>query len=106
MSSSNPFTLGVNYPWVNCGRDFGVGRHNFSEVEREFAQLHTLGITVARFWILAGGVNYPVDEEIQAYGEIVPVQGRGIDRLRWKDLYTIRRNPLTWGTTKMPFMVW
>ncbi|MBX3272127.1 MAG: hypothetical protein KF729_17815 [Sandaracinaceae bacterium] len=58
--------LGVNYPWVTCGHDLGPRPPpwagpptDFARVEVELSRLRALGIGCARFWLLAGGVNYP-----------------------------------------------
>lgn len=60
--------VGTNYPWFNCGHDFGrsiyhEGRRSNSfqraRAAREFPKLRDLGLRVLRWWILAGGVNYP-----------------------------------------------
>src|SRR5690606_12784319 len=60
--------VGANYPWVRCGHDFGGsiwhdGRRtralNWRGLSRQFRYLRRIGIRVLRWWILAGGVNYP-----------------------------------------------
>lgn len=65
------FTVGLNLPWVKCGHDFGprppawsgAPRTDWGRLERELAELRADGIEVVRFWILAGGVNYPVGRD-------------------------------------------
>lgn len=60
--------LGINFPWVTCGHDFGprppawssAPPTDFAAVEAELRALRDDGITCARWWILAGGVNLPV----------------------------------------------
>jgi hypothetical protein len=72
--------LGINFPWVHCGHDFGPSppawggagvRRDFGEVERELAALRALGAEVTRFWILGGGVNYPVGEDPATVADLV-----------------------------------
>jgi hypothetical protein len=55
------FVTGVNYPWHNYGSDFGTspwGHAGVSEpataaaVDRDFAQLHDMGVTVVRWFVL------------------------------------------------------
>ena len=63
---------GVNYPWVNCGWDFGdpptgwtggLDRDTFRAVQRanvakDFTHLRELGMDVVRWFILADGLTY------------------------------------------------
>ncbi len=59
--------LGVNFPWVACGHDFGprppawagAKPTDWAAIEGELRALRALGLRVARWWVLAGGVNYP-----------------------------------------------
>ena len=59
--------LGVNFPWVACGHDFGPrppawsgsGPTDWGAVERELVEMRALGLEVVRFWIFGGGVNLP-----------------------------------------------
>lgn len=60
--------VGINYPWVACGHDFGDDpkawggpevERDFDQVARDFEAFRTLGLTVVRMWVLAGGVNLP-----------------------------------------------
>lgn len=53
-------------PWVHAGHDFGYephgwgpGRPNWDAIKPELQQLRSQGIRVLRWFILAGGVNYP-----------------------------------------------
>lgn len=65
------FVLGINHPWVRCGHDFGLRppawqgapRTDWSQVERELGAQRELGIEYSRWWVLAGGKNYPVGED-------------------------------------------
>ena len=65
------FVLGMNHPWVHCGHDFGLrppawqgaGRGDWAPVEAELLAQRALGITQSRWWVLAGGKNYPVGED-------------------------------------------
>lgn len=60
--------LGMNHPWVSCGHDFGLrppawqgaGRGDWDAVECELHAQRDLGIEYSRWWVLAGGKNYPV----------------------------------------------
>jgi len=73
--------LGINLPWVKCGHDFGprppawggdkATPRDWSGVYDELAALADAGMTLTRFWILAGGVNYPVGESTEGYGALV-----------------------------------
>ena len=69
MATESPaFQLGLNHPWVTCGHDFGprppawsgAPGTDWGEVERQLAEARAAGVRVSRWWILAGGVNYPV----------------------------------------------
>ncbi|MCB9615339.1 MAG: hypothetical protein H6722_23135 [Sandaracinus sp.] len=65
------FTVGLNVPWVECGHDFGPRPPEWSgapptdwgRLERELGEAREDGVEVARFWVLAGGVNYPVGRD-------------------------------------------
>lgn len=65
------FTVGLNVPWIECGHDFGPRPPEWSgapptdwgRLERELAEARAAGIDVVRFWLLAGGVNYPVGRD-------------------------------------------
>jgi len=71
------FVLGGNVPWIDCGWDFGPPPHGFSRpaprdygrVARELGQLRASGLHVVRWWILAGGTNYPVGRGIERVAE-------------------------------------
>lgn len=85
------FALGVNFPWVTCGHDFGprpsawAGARptDWSAVERELTALRALGACVVRFWILAGGVNYPVGRDAHAIADVVPFHAPYPSRWAW-----------------------
>ncbi|MEZ4339431.1 MAG: hypothetical protein R3B82_22640 [Sandaracinaceae bacterium] len=59
--------LGVNFPWVTCGHDFGprppawagAPPTDWAKVAEELSHLRGLGVTTARWWVLGGGVNFP-----------------------------------------------
>lgn len=59
--------IGINFPWVTCGHDFGprppawsgAPPTDWAEVETELVELRALGLEVARWWIFGGGVNLP-----------------------------------------------
>jgi hypothetical protein len=73
-SAPTPFVVGANFPWIDCGWDFGEPppgwqrspARDFGQVERDLSQLRALGITVVRWFLLAGGVNYPVGQRIDS----------------------------------------
>ena len=72
--------LGVNYPWVHCGHDFGPkpppwaggAPTDWGAVGDELARLRALGVRSARWWVLAGGVNLPCGSEIAAFADRRP----------------------------------
>jgi hypothetical protein len=79
------FVVGINYPWVSCGHDFGPhppawggdrGPRDWSKVEAELRELAASGMRVARFWILADGVNYPVGANAESIARLERL-GRG-----------------------------
>lgn len=79
------FVLGVNYPWVSCGHDFGPhppawggdrGPRDWTEVSDDLRALAELGMRVVRFWILADGVNYPVGVQAESIAHLERM-GRG-----------------------------
>ena len=61
------FELGINYPWVSCGHDFGpkppawAGARgtDWSAVEGDLNSMRELGLGHVRWWLLGGGVNLP-----------------------------------------------
>ncbi len=82
--------LGINYPWVRCGHDFGPSpppwggarsRCDFGEVERELAALRALGAELTRFWVLGGGVNYPVGRDVRELADVVDLALGPLDAL-------------------------
>jgi hypothetical protein len=72
--------LGINYPWVTCGHDFGprpppwggAAPTDWSQVETDLRELRALGVSVARFWVLADGVNVPVGIDPRTIARPVP----------------------------------
>ncbi len=59
-----PFLLGVNYPWLNYGQDFGEGPwghrgisvpENRSRVAQDFAQIQDSGATTVRWFLFGDG---------------------------------------------------
>jgi len=63
-ATSSTFTLGVNYPWLNYGEDFGRvnGVHhgislpeNREAVLREFGRIRQTGATVVRWFVFGDG---------------------------------------------------
>ena len=74
--------VGINHPWIKCGHDFGArppawggerAQRDFGEVERELRQWRELGVRVSRFWLLGGGVNYPVGQDPRALLGVEPL---------------------------------
>jgi len=62
------YLLGVNYPWFNCGHDFGATNwgHNgvssatsLSKVEADFADMQARGVHVVRWFVFADGRASP-----------------------------------------------
>jgi len=74
------FALGINFPWVTCGHDFGprpppwagAPRTDWAQVERELRELAADGLRIARWWILAGGVNLPVGVQPETVARRAP----------------------------------
>lgn len=69
------FFVGLSHPWVRCGHDFGprppawagVGRTDWTAVEADLRRWREVaGVTWSRWWLLAGGVNYPVGRDPDA----------------------------------------
>lgn len=67
--SKRTMLVGINYPWLACGHDFGDDPpqwggsgvcRDWDTVRREFDLFRALGISAVRCWVLAGGVNFPV----------------------------------------------
>ncbi len=63
-SSPDPFSLGVNYPWLNYAEDFGSGPRGhlgvsspekFEKVRNDFAQMRQCGVRVVRWFLFADG---------------------------------------------------
>ncbi len=69
------FLVGLSHPWVRCGHDFGPGppawgcdrQADWDAVEAELRRWRVAaGVTWSRWWLLAGGVNYPVGRDPDA----------------------------------------
>jgi hypothetical protein len=60
--------VGVNYPWLDYGWDFGLGPLSwrgslttprwYGEIDRHLRHLHDLGVGVVRWFVLADGLTY------------------------------------------------
>jgi hypothetical protein len=60
--------VGVNYPWLDYGWDFGLGPPSwrgslstprwYGEIDRHLRHLHDLGVGVVRWFVLADGLTY------------------------------------------------
>jgi hypothetical protein len=65
--------VGVNYPWLDYGWDFGLGPPRWrgsrtaprwaQHIDDHLAHLRGLGISVVRWFILADGLTYGTDDE-------------------------------------------
>jgi len=62
--SSTPFSLGVNYPWLNYGTDFGSGPAGHlgisvpqaaARVDRDFAEIADTGSSLVRWFLFGDG---------------------------------------------------
>lgn len=90
--------LGINLPWIDCGHDFGprpphwggssATPRGYEDLYDELAALADAGLSVTRFWVLAGGVNYPVGENAFAYATARPRALR--DRIAQKNALRVR----------------
>ncbi len=82
--------LGVNFPWVTCGHDFGrrpppwagAPSTDWNAVQQDFRAHRALGMEVSRWWLMAAGVNYPVGEDPSRFrlrktqlGEVYTLRG-------------------------------
>src|SRR5271165_2674466 len=61
---ANAFSLGVNYPWLRYGQDFGTTDQGYSGVglsdstqciAQDFARIRDCGATVVRWFLFADG---------------------------------------------------
>lgn len=113
------FLVGVNYPWLDCGHDFGDKPPGYGPqgpverwqtLETELRALRQDGVRVVRWWVLAGGIGYPAGLDARAWADVVPARvgplgamadvvwaGLG-DRLpfglgRWRAYDTLRLRP-------------
>jgi hypothetical protein len=57
--------VGINYPWLHCGWDFGVPPPGYGPraamaevVARDFARLRACGASIVRWFVLADGFGY------------------------------------------------
>jgi hypothetical protein len=64
LSAPSPFFLGVNYPWVRYGQDFGCGPwgdfgvstpETYATVAADFARIRACGATVVRWFLFGDG---------------------------------------------------
>ncbi len=85
------FVIGASYPWVTCGHDFGprppawsgARPTDWARVGAELAELSSLGISVVRYWILGGGINYPVGRRPSEIASRVPFTEPYASRWDW-----------------------
>jgi hypothetical protein len=81
------FLVGANFPWIDCGWDFGPPPpgwrrdppRDWARLEQDLRELRALGIRVVRWWVLAGGVNYPAGRSIADIAT-----ERGLLRKQWQ----------------------
>lgn len=79
--------LGINFPWVTCGHDFGprpppwaaAPPTDWGAVEAELTELRGLGLEVVRWWIFGNGVNLPCGVDPSTIARRRPF-GRGFPR--------------------------
>jgi hypothetical protein len=57
--------VGINYPWLRCGWDFGAPPPGYGprpaleeELARDFARLRAAGVQIVRWFVLADGFTY------------------------------------------------
>jgi hypothetical protein len=62
---SKSVLVGINYPWLRCGWDFGAPPPGYGprpaleeEVARDFARLRAAGVQIVRWFVLADGFTY------------------------------------------------
>ena len=64
VTNGYPFLLGVNYPWLGYGQDFGEtadGHIGVSTpqakqtIEEDFARIHDCGAVVVRWFVFSDG---------------------------------------------------
>lgn len=83
---TEPFAVGINYPWRNYGWDFGrnpwasdpnvsdgLAQHH-KELERDFANLHEHGIDIIRVFVfcdLRTGLAYGPDKKLTGFDQFV-----------------------------------
>ena len=62
-NGKNWYLGGNNYAWYNYGTDFGTGAWgkftNWSQVGMDFANMHSQGVRVVRWWLFADGRYSP-----------------------------------------------
>lgn len=93
--------IGVNYPWVTCGHDFGprppawsgARPTDWDRVRAELTELASIGVTIARFWILGGGINYPVGRDPIEIASEVPFTEPYPSRWAWAKGRAFRFEP-------------
>src|SRR5262245_26185515 len=81
--------VGVNYPWLDYGWDFGLGPPRWrgdrtaprwlDVIDEHLDRLRTIGITVVRWFILADGLTYGTDAAAPRRDETVPGGGWRFD---------------------------
>lgn len=95
------FVIGANFPWVTCGHDFGprppawngAPPTDWAKVRDELEGLAAIGVRVVRFWILAGGINYPVGRDPIEIAREVPFTAPYPSRWAWAKGRAFRFEP-------------
>jgi hypothetical protein len=61
--------VGINYPWLHCGWDFGPEPPSYgpriarAELRADLTRLAQAGVTIVRWFVLADGFSYGVGEQ-------------------------------------------
>jgi len=89
VGGGQPYLLGINYPWLNYGHDFGTtawghdgvsSEQSRSTIEDDFSHLQDQGVHVIRWFLFADGRASP---EFDGTGKVT-----GFDEYFYKDLDT------------------
>ena len=62
-NGTSTYWLGADYAWYNYGTDFGTGGWgkytDWTAINTDFANMHTQGVHIARWWVFADGRYSP-----------------------------------------------
>ena len=89
------FRVGINFPWIACGHDFGprpppwagAAPTDWENAYEELCRLREDGVRIARWWILAGGVNLPCGSAVGPFADRVAA----VKRWPWWKRRAVRR---------------